>query len=70
MKKIHFLGIGGVGMSALARWSIHNGYIVSGYDREQSLITDDLVAQGAKIYYKSSYINYLESNNFSDLIVY
>ncbi|MBG40257.1 MAG: UDP-N-acetylmuramate--L-alanine ligase [Flavobacteriales bacterium] len=70
MKKIHFLGIGGVGMSALARWSIHNGYIVSGYDREQSLITDDLVAQGAKIYYKSSYINYLESNNFADLIVY
>lgn len=70
MKKIHFLGIGGVGMSALARWSMSNGYLISGYDREPSLVTKNLIKDGAKIYFESSYIDGVESNDFTDLVVY
>ena len=42
----YFLGIGGIGMSALARWFQHEGMTVSGYDRTPSPLTDQLVAEG------------------------
>ncbi len=47
--KAFFVGIGGIGMSALARWFSHTGYIVGGYDRSDSDITNRLEADGAKI---------------------
>lgn len=47
--KAFFVGIGGIGMSALARWFSHTGYIVGGYDRSSSDITNRLEADGAKI---------------------
>ena len=31
-KNVYFLGIGGIGMSALARYFLHEGYAVAGYD--------------------------------------
>ena len=34
-KNVYFLGIGGIGMSALARYFLHGGYAVAGYDRTQ-----------------------------------
>lgn len=39
---IYFLGIGGIGMSALARYCVHEGYQVLGYDRVHSPITNEL----------------------------
>ena len=40
--KIYFLGIGGIGMSALARYFLHEGCAVAGYDRTRSSLTDAL----------------------------
>ncbi|MBR5324472.1 MAG: UDP-N-acetylmuramate--L-alanine ligase [Muribaculaceae bacterium] len=50
-KSIYFLGIGGIGMSALARYFISKGYKVAGYDRAKTHITDALVNEGAEIFY-------------------
>jgi UDP-N-acetylmuramate--alanine ligase len=47
---IHFVGIGGIGMSGLARVLLAAGYRVSGCDREASHITDRLAGLGATIY--------------------
>ncbi len=52
--RIHFLGIGGIGMSALARWFQHEGYAVSGYDRTPSQLTDELIAEGMKVGFEDS----------------
>ena len=41
-KYIYFLGIGGIGMSALARWFKINGFEVAGYDRTPTVLTDTL----------------------------
>ncbi|PJC56356.1 UDP-N-acetylmuramate--L-alanine ligase, partial [Candidatus Kaiserbacteria bacterium CG_4_9_14_0_2_um_filter_41_32] len=49
-KHIHFIGIGGIGMSALARFFLHEGKSVSGSDRMASAITDVLEKEGAKIF--------------------
>ena len=46
VKKVHFIGIGGIGMSALARHFFHEKKIVSGSDRSPSAITDALVGEG------------------------
>lgn len=50
--KIYFLGIGGIGMSALARYFLHEGCAVAGYDRTRSSLTDALSGEGAAIHYE------------------
>ena len=49
---IYFLGIGGIGMSALARYFLHEGHRVAGYDRTPSALTEALEAEGAAIHYE------------------
>ena len=49
---IYFLGIGGIGMSALARYFLHEGRRVAGYDRTPSALTEALEAEGAVIHYE------------------
>ncbi|MHC1784424.1 MAG: UDP-N-acetylmuramate--L-alanine ligase [Anaerolineaceae bacterium] len=50
MKKyVHFIGIGGTGLSAIARVLLERGFQVSGSDRARSLYTDELQASGAVI---------------------
>ena len=44
IRKVYFLGIGGIGMSALARWFRHSGFAVAGYDR--TLPVDRGIATG------------------------
>lgn len=51
---IHFIGIGGIGMSALARFFLHEGKIVTGSDRSSSLVTEGLEALGITIDYTQS----------------
>ncbi|PSL05614.1 UDP-N-acetylmuramate--L-alanine ligase [Cecembia rubra] len=51
LHSVHFLGIGGIGMSALARWFNHIGVKVSGYDRTPSPLTAELEAEGMVISY-------------------
>ena len=50
-KYIYFLGIGGIGMSALARWFGVNGYTVAGYDKTPTALTDALQAEGMAIHF-------------------
>lgn len=50
VKRIHFVGIGGIGMSALARLFLFEKKKVSGSDRTPSLITKKLGSEGATIY--------------------
>lgn len=54
MKKdrIYFVGIGGIGMSALARYFLDEGWTVGGYDRVESDLTRRLAEAGAKIHYE------------------
>ncbi len=51
-KNVYFLGIGGIGMSALARYFLHEGYAVAGYDRTRSHLTDELETEGAAVHYE------------------
>ena len=51
-QNIYFLGIGGIGMSALARYFLHEGKRVAGYDRTPSHLTDELAAEGAEIHFE------------------
>ena len=48
---IFFLGIGGIGMSALARWFKANGHHVSGYDKTETPLTLALQAEGIAVHY-------------------
>ena len=50
-KHYYFLGIGGIGMSAIARYFNHAGYRVSGYDRTPSALTTELEAEGIAVHY-------------------
>ncbi|HJO00145.1 MAG TPA: Mur ligase domain-containing protein, partial [Nitrospinaceae bacterium] len=50
-KRIHFIGIGGSGMSGIAEVLINQGYEVSGSDRAQTPVTDHLEQLGAKIFF-------------------
>ncbi|NNC70974.1 MAG: UDP-N-acetylmuramate--L-alanine ligase [Flavobacteriaceae bacterium] len=52
--KIYFIGIGGIGMSALARYFHAKGVQVSGYDRVHSAITDSIESLGVKINYNDT----------------
>ena len=54
IKNFYFLGIGGIGMSALARYFHHRGYRVAGYDRTPSPLTKELEAEGMPIIYNDS----------------
>ncbi|MBR3847061.1 MAG: UDP-N-acetylmuramate--L-alanine ligase, partial [Alistipes sp.] len=51
-KKYYFLGIGGIGMSALARYFLHAGCRVAGYDRTPTRLTAELEREGAEIHYE------------------
>ncbi len=51
---VYFLGIGGIGMSALARWFVINGYEVAGYDRTSTALTDALQAEGMAIHFEEA----------------
>ncbi len=65
-KNIHCIGIGGVGLSAIAEILLARGYRVSGSDMKQSDLTEHLAAKGAEIH-----IGHRESNvEHADLIIY
>jgi len=51
IEQVYFLGIGGIGMSALARYFKHLGKAVSGYDRVETELTRRLQAEGINVHY-------------------
>ena len=52
IKYAYFLGIGGIGMSAIARYFNHLGIKVMGYDKTETTLTKQLVAEGIAIHYE------------------
>lgn len=53
-KALYFIGIGGIGMSALARYFHTQGWIVSGYDKTSTALTKELEASGISIHYEEN----------------
>ncbi len=49
-KNVYFIGIGGIGMSALARWFMSQGYQVGGYDKTPSPLLEQLAAEGSFVH--------------------
>ena len=70
--RVYFLGIGGIGMSALARYFNSKGKDVAGYDRSSTFLTDQLVGEGMEIHFKddSSNIPDIYRNAQNTLVVY
>ena len=54
IKSVYFVGAGGIGMSALVRYFLTQGYNVGGYDKTPSELTERLVEEGAKIHYEEN----------------
>lgn len=52
IQNVYFVGIGGIGMSALASYFVKNGKQVGGYDKTPSVVTDALITQGVSIVFK------------------
>ncbi|MCF7567627.1 UDP-N-acetylmuramate--L-alanine ligase [Sabulilitoribacter arenilitoris] len=69
---IYLIGIGGIGMSALARYFNINNKKVSGYDKTKTSITNELIALGVDIHFEDSIekidVNFLNPKN--TLVVY
>lgn len=54
IKYIYFIGIGGIGMSAIARYFNAQDYVVSGYDKTETKLTQALAAEGIAIHYEDN----------------
>jgi UDP-N-acetylmuramate--alanine ligase len=67
IQRVYFVGIGGIGMSAIARFFNENGVTVSGYDRTETVLTKQLVAEGMQVHYTDD-INLLDPQ--ANLVVY
>ena len=52
IKAVYFIGAGGIGMSAIARYFLHQGMVVAGYDKTPTDLTHQLVKEGALIHYE------------------
>ena len=52
IKQAYFIGIGGIGMSAIARYFNSIGITVMGYDKTETPLTKELVAEGINIHYE------------------
>ncbi|MGK0316969.1 MAG: UDP-N-acetylmuramate--alanine ligase [Saprospiraceae bacterium] len=65
--KIYFIGIGGIGMSAIARYMLSQGKEVYGYDKTETTLTKKLVDEGMKIHYTDD-VNLIPER--IDLVVY
>ncbi len=54
IKAVYFVGAGGIGMSAIARYFLHKGIVVAGYDKTPSALTKQLEREGALIHYEEN----------------
>jgi UDP-N-acetylmuramate--alanine ligase len=67
IRRVYFIGIGGIGMSALARYFKFHGKEVSGYDKTETPLTMQLVAEGIPVHYEE---NMEKADKNADIIVY
>ncbi len=57
IRYVYFIGIGGIGMSALARYFRHQGCRVVGYDKTETALTQSLVEEGISVHYEDKVVN-------------
>jgi len=69
MTHIYFIGIGGIGMSAIARYYNAKGYKVSGYDKTPSPLTHELESEGIEVHYEDN-IDFIPKDVAETLVVY
>ena len=69
LKDIYFIGIGGIGMSAIARYYKRKGYAVAGYDRTPSDLTHELEAEGIAVHYEDR-PDLIPADSQTTLVVY
>ena len=69
INRIHFLGVGGIGMSALAKYFLFKGLKISGYDKVESELTQSLFNEGTFIKYEDD-VNLFPDISDVDLVVY
>ena len=69
MKNVYFIGIGGIGMSAIARYYNVKGYAVSGYDKTPSPLTHALEDEGIGVHYTDD-ISFIPEDKEETLVVY
>ena len=69
MVNIYFIGIGGIGMSAIARYYNNKGYKVSGYDKTPSPLTHALESEGIEVHYTDD-TSYIPADVENTLVVY
>ncbi len=69
MKQVYFIGIGGIGMSAIARYYNFKGLKVSGYDKTPSELTHALEAEGIEVHYEDN-VSYVPKDVSETLVVY
>lgn len=67
VKRVYFIGIGGIGMSALARYFHAKGVAVSGYDRTETPLTKELMREGIPVHYTED-VDQISKD--ADLVVY
>jgi len=67
ISRIYFIGIGGIGMSALAKYYLNKNVTVSGYDKTVTLLTQQMESDGIKIHYEDD-VELLDKN--AQLVVY
>ena len=68
-RNIYFIGIGGIGMSAIARYYNVKGFSVSGYDKTPSPLTHALEAEGISVHYTDD-ISFVPKDKENTLVVY
>jgi UDP-N-acetylmuramate--alanine ligase len=71
IKFVYFLGIGGIGMSAIARYFNHAGIPVYGYDKTSTILTKQLESEGVQIHYSDepAFVQSLNLNVQDTLVV-
>jgi UDP-N-acetylmuramate--alanine ligase len=73
IQRVYLIGIGGIGMSGLARYFHHSGRVVCGYDKTQTDLTTELHAEGIQIVFEDEVdlipLNFLSPDD-STLIIY
>ena len=72
IKAVYFIGIGGIGMSAIARFFLNKGISVGGYDRTPSDLTQKLEEEGAWIHYEDNIelVPEIYKNKENTLVIY
>lgn len=72
IKSVYFVGAGGIGMSAIARYFLHKGLVVAGYDKTPSELTHQLEKEGMMIHYEENVNLILEAcrQPLTTLVVY